>query len=274
MKIIYILGLEHSGTTLTDCLLSSAKGAIGLGEVANFFSRSHMAQYHQKWGKLDDAYLCSCGAHLSHCDFWRTVCDVSGLTGEGHLIEQYSSLLSAAKRVAGDNAVIIDSSKSPRGFDNWLSCATQLNIPLSNMHLIFAFKDPRSFAASMRKKQAKPSTMSTFRHFNYWVGANKALLDYAQSTGVGIRFSSYEKLCSDVQGTLHKLAKDIIDDNNISGNLDHTHAHIGIGNKSFIMRNREQIKYDNTWESSLVIQYLYHLHLSAKKLNSELTAFL
>jgi len=45
MKYIYILGLEHSGTTLTDHMLSAHPRVTGVGEVAQFFSVDHMRHY-------------------------------------------------------------------------------------------------------------------------------------------------------------------------------------------------------------------------------------
>lgn len=59
MKYIFIAGLEHSGSTLTNYLLSQPPKSIGLGEVWQFFNHKHTLNYIQKWGHCDDVNLYS-----------------------------------------------------------------------------------------------------------------------------------------------------------------------------------------------------------------------
>ncbi len=63
IKIIYIAGLGHSGSTLLDVMLSQHPEIQGVGEV----------MFYDNW--RENEYLCSCGELLKQCRFWREVAD-------------------------------------------------------------------------------------------------------------------------------------------------------------------------------------------------------
>jgi hypothetical protein len=80
---IFILGLDHSRTTITDIALGQKIGAISLGEVRRTISpRGH---------ELENRTYCSCGNSYEECEIWQKFTN-------GHLIES-------------ENTAIIDSSK-------------------------------------------------------------------------------------------------------------------------------------------------------------------
>ncbi len=286
MKVIYILGLEHSGTTLTDQLISGASGVVGVGEVARYFSPQQMSHYHRIWGHFDDAYRCSCGQLFDDCEFWRELQPHSGLHSDQAVAAKYAKLVDVAKKIYGNDVVLVDSSKSLSGLQNWLDNAPQLGLSESDFRIVFAVKDPRSFVASMlRKAEAKrreattnsvPATslLSTLRHFNYWVGANREIFAYLSNintrTQVDVQLSLYEELCTNTSQVLARLTNGFIDPAHLSTDINHNQAHIGIGNKSFIMRNRDQIKYDDAWRSNAVLKCIYAVHIKARKLNNEI----
>ena len=57
---IYIFaGLEYSGTTVRDYLLSQSQGAAGLGQVHQFLSSNHMVNYMRQWVDQDDVEISS-----------------------------------------------------------------------------------------------------------------------------------------------------------------------------------------------------------------------
>jgi len=47
------------------------------------------------------------------------------------------------------------------------------------------------------KSEAKRSFIPLLRTFNWWLGANKQLLDYLQCRGVRFILNVYERLCTD-----------------------------------------------------------------------------
>jgi len=94
MKYIYILGLEHSGTTLTDHMLSAHPRVTGVGEVAQFFSVDHMRHYLRKWGELDDHDVCSCGQRWSECELWQAIVHLNGAESQLGKVEKQKALIS------------------------------------------------------------------------------------------------------------------------------------------------------------------------------------
>ena len=148
MKIIYVVGLEHSGTTLTDHLLSTHPNILGLGEVASFFSPEHMRQYIDKWGKYPDVSLCSCKKDWRQCDFWGPIAGLCGLDSDTPILTKYQKLFSYIEKTQGEKTVIVDSSKSIATLKMLVENTSNLGISHNDIFVIFAIKDVRSFAAS------------------------------------------------------------------------------------------------------------------------------
>ncbi len=71
---IFILGLDHSRTTISDIVLGNKIGAISLGEVRRTIS---------PMGKeADNIGLCSCGKEYEECEIWQKLLDGSLLTSK------------------------------------------------------------------------------------------------------------------------------------------------------------------------------------------------
>ena len=71
MKILYIAGLPHSGTTLVARILGEVEGFFAAGEVCGL---SHWTSH---------GALCSCGTALADCPFWNEVLSRSFPEGDG-----------------------------------------------------------------------------------------------------------------------------------------------------------------------------------------------
>ena len=63
-KIIYIVGLSHSGSTILDMLLTTAGKAVGLGQVWTVLREDPV---HTR------TRICSCGASAPECEVWGAV---------------------------------------------------------------------------------------------------------------------------------------------------------------------------------------------------------
>jgi len=61
IKLIYILGLGHSGSTLLDFILGSHSKFESVGEIKNF------GEY------VKDNKLCYCGEKISSCEYWDNI---------------------------------------------------------------------------------------------------------------------------------------------------------------------------------------------------------
>ena len=180
MKYIYILGLEHSGTTLLDHSLSSSRNVVGLGEVASFFSSHHMNDYMARWGNISEAQKCSCGEPWDNCEFWSKLYELNGLYSEVPLIQKYQRLIEHARQIYGEDVVLIDSSKSLEMLNNLWDCRNELGLSKDNFLVILAVKDVRCFAMSMARKTSSDRAFSLFRAFNLWKGANESYINYIE----------------------------------------------------------------------------------------------
>lgn len=71
MKVLYIAGLPHSGTTLLTRVLGEVEGFFPAGEIYALSER------------IDNGDLCGCGAALGECPFWSAVLTSSFPAGDG-----------------------------------------------------------------------------------------------------------------------------------------------------------------------------------------------
>lgn len=136
IRVLYILGSGHSGSTLLDCILGNNPNVFSVGELS-FYNviKNHIPHAKTKHRKGD---FCACGEKMSNCSFWKRIIKIDG--NKFHIKKTYtkqenfnylsqSSNLSRLKRGNFKNAdfellkliasesgrsVILDSSKDPR----------------------------------------------------------------------------------------------------------------------------------------------------------------
>ena len=238
MKYIFIAGLEHSGTTLVNHLLSQHPGTIGLGEIAPFFSPDHMKQYMVRWGKYTESRLCSCGETWGECSFWSDIIELNGLNSDRPLLDKYQRLVQHVRSNYPEKKIIIDSSKSCLCLQTLVDHCDEIGLKRDDILVVFSIKDVRSFAASMGNKTANKSILSTLKAFNLWMNVNNSVFSYLKSQKLPHNVVLYEKLCADprryVEGILEQCGVSF----NEEVELNHNRSHIAMGNKQFILRNR------------------------------------
>ena len=54
--------------------------------------------------------------------------------------------------------------------------------------------------------------------------------------------------------------------------LSHKGSHIALGNKGFTMRNRKEIRYDDSWTKRFTIKLAYALHFRARRIRTSLNS--
>ena len=156
MRVIYIAGASHSGSTLLDMMLNAHPEILSVGEAfqLNRTKRS-------KSGK-PEVTKCSCGAlGLGQCTFWSRVNErimrIHGKSFADLNVNDYrrsddkedanSILFRAISEVSGKEFVV-DSSKMPRRLKHLMGL-DELNV--YPIHLI---RDPRGQIASVMRKGA------------------------------------------------------------------------------------------------------------------------
>jgi hypothetical protein len=80
MKVLYIVGVGRSGSTLLERMLGAVPGSVNAGELNALFSRVSMQDQ-----------LCGCGEPFSACTFWRAVGD-RAFGGWGPVTERMAHL--------------------------------------------------------------------------------------------------------------------------------------------------------------------------------------
>lgn len=164
IKVLYILGMGRSGTTLLDLLLGQIEDFFSVGELQSLWKES-----------LGDGRLCGCGTAVSECPLWMSILNAPGIpappdvirlqeqlrihrtlmsrrTLNSHAASRYRLILSDLYRaIAHETAsrVLVDSSKLP-------SIARLLDrTPGITPFLVQVTRDPRAVAFSwLRKKYA------------------------------------------------------------------------------------------------------------------------
>jgi hypothetical protein len=155
MRVIYIAGAAHSGSTLLDLMLNAHPEIVSVGE---------MLKLNRQLGFRDPerrTYApCSCGApSLMQCRFWSAVdaetratngkslaeLDVldSGMRDPSHAANV--ALFKAIATVSGKN-FIVDSSKIPRRLDQLMQ------FPELDVYPVHLVRDPKGQIASVMRK--------------------------------------------------------------------------------------------------------------------------
>ncbi|MGK2875865.1 MAG: sulfotransferase [Nocardioides sp.] len=172
-RVLLIVGMGRSGSTMIERALAGVPGVVGLGEVVHLWERG-----------VRDNELCACGAPFHDCDFWSQVgrrafggwaaLDVDRviaqraevirtryvsrlLAGRGspswhttlqELTDTHLKVLGAAKDVAGAR-LVVDSSKLP-------AYAAMLATGKVDLRMVEVVRDPRGVAYSLRKTVRRP----------------------------------------------------------------------------------------------------------------------
>ena len=151
IPVIYILGVAHSGTTLTDLLLGSHSHIESLGEVHKYwwFCSRHSPRLAKKC-------RCTCGELISNCAFWNGVRQqLEEIAGSDEVdLEARDTatfeaanrdLFRAAAKYTG-KSVICDSSK-------WSGRLRRLlGSDAFDVHIVHLVRDGRAVASSYRKR--------------------------------------------------------------------------------------------------------------------------
>lgn len=194
IKIIYLLGLGHSGTTLLGRLLGAHSQVVATGGTKNIPLFVH--------GRKS----CSCGATTpDECPFWSRVEQAlqsrrrslatleSGYDSQRRLDHQALTDYYAAVLEASGARVIVDTSRR-RTYLSQLEKNPDLE--LIPVHL---FKDPRGqHSSSKRKGRSLAHTIWTYAMRGRRVRG-------MHPRGRPVLHLSYEALCSDPQGQLSRV---------------------------------------------------------------------
>ena len=149
LKLIYILGSGHSGSTLTDLMLGSHSSIESVGELNKLpeYVSPHSS-------RSDDKRVCTCGVHISKCDYWNSILYQldNSLAYEINNIDTFNKnnyeLIKNILSFTG-KSILLDSSKN---FDRLQKLIASELFDITVIQLI---RDGRAVAYSGQRKQKK-----------------------------------------------------------------------------------------------------------------------
>ncbi len=251
MKIVFILGSGHCGSTLLDLLLDSHSKIVGVGEVATLSPNS----------------LCACGQVARGCDFWNSIIDWKS----GYNFKIYRSKLNfllnrnifiSPKKpykeilpndyinksekvfsrilVNTGTRVIVDSSKNVNRAE---LLSQSKNIEPIIIHLV---RDGRAVTWSYMKKYKK------FFPFAWkWAAENLKIEILKRRNQVKYIYVNYSDLCHDPEKILKQIL-DVLELKFEPQMLDFRKTeHHQIGGNRMKFSSSNQIKEDKEWQKKM-----------------------
>jgi hypothetical protein len=212
VRILYIAGVSHTGSTLLGHVLGDLEDTCYAGEVRNIWQRG-----------IVENRLCTCDAPFAECSFWQAVAGRLPLSAaEGESLSRASRGLRTSRRRPFRNtgfarpetatfasatealydalaavaqvSQIVDSSKSP-AYAEMLS-----RLPTIDLRLLHLVRDPRATIYSHLRRD-RFGYWGAFRRSVYWVRWNVAVERLADA-GTPYARIRYEDFIEDPAGSL------------------------------------------------------------------------
>lgn len=267
VRVVYIAGEGHSGSTLLENILSTDPNSYPVGEVRKlkWFAKKHVYKKSRKGSQ----FLCSCGKDLSRCELWGNVLediDTDKLNPSfkdkiriylnalgilrrisfprGGEKEMYESISQHASHLAGTKIkTIIDSSKV-LPYLSYLSATMDLKI--SVLHIV---RDGRAVINSFEKSK------SIHRHwlktFLFWILTNTSIPLLCRQRGIRYYRVSYDVLAQEPEQVVRKINDTLDLDASIEGLQGvHDTLHTFAGNKGRLGK-MQTIRYDQSWRREM-----------------------
>jgi hypothetical protein len=216
VRVIYVAGVSHTGSTLLGHILGDLKETCYLGQIRNTWQR----------GILENG-ICTCNAPFAECPFWRNVVkrlpfaaeqQAEALTGlfreavrpslgfpfRGTEMSQANraafaapteALYGAASDVAGVRQ-LVDSSKSS------LYAAFLHGLPTIDLRVVHLVRDPRATVYSHLRRYSF-GYGETFKLSLWWLRSNAAIEKLGR-TGVPYTRIRYEDFVEDPAESLRR----------------------------------------------------------------------
>ena len=263
IKVLYILGGGHSGSTVLSLVLGTAPQVFNAGELK---------LYHQHFtleGHKEHSH-CTCGASAPHCPFWNQVEKLSpdleifydpGVKG---YLRQFAKQLLPSHTISSEDdyvliknifltaceinssvKFILDISKSLPRFLH-LRSRPQLEV-----HPIFLVRDGRGYLNSYRKRHGN---RGFFRWIAQWVAINLSISLTLHLKKQPFLKISYDKLCRSPEQTISEINQffGIQIPHDFLRAINGTEFHVRAANPKVLeQKNFSGLELDEKWETEL-----------------------
>lgn len=258
-KIVYIIGLSHSGSTILDLLLGAHPKMLGLGEIRHLL----MGKKTSLEGVKD---VCSCGQLLKNCIFWKDYDSHTKENNHKNYISKYKGVLKLLSDKYGDDIIAVDSTKQISAL------AELLKSQEFDIKVIFILRDVRGWTFSMKsKKEVGLKNKIIASNMYLWFQDNLKIKKFLDKEGVSYIQIGYEELCFQTEYILKAICNFIgIEFDKEMIKLDKSKSHIVFGNRMKVDREKKaNILYDNKWFLSYPINFFYFLLFPIAKWNEK-----
>ena len=259
MKIVYIAGLYHTGSTLMDLTLGNLPKVIGLGEI-----------YKGLRGGFEE--MCSCGEATKECPFWGDIYKTLKEKKDLDMNDKYDLVISTFVEKYDQDYILVDSSKC-HPFDLFFNKDKRdmqglnylIKKPEIDLKVIHMVRDVRSWSNGllMRDERTKHElslinqiyrkfSRSASARFLQWYWGHKKIINFLNRHQVENLRISYEDLAMNTEATLISLTDFLGLDYDPSMLVpSESKSHIVVGNPMrFRQADTKRIKYDSRWLSS------------------------
>ncbi len=200
-RLIYIVGLGGSGTTLISLLLNQMENVLSLGEIEASLRAIRQDQI--------DKDSCTCGKTMQDCQFWGAIIKQAGASETKLTETQLHQLVLEHFLDNFADMTMVDNSKYTDGLDKrWLAPDLADKVDIRFIHVV---RDYRGWATSKERTYA---TYKGYRgrkkplllHCLTWWYRNKVRARQLKSTGRPVLTLSYEALVFNLEQELRKIA--------------------------------------------------------------------
>ena len=252
MKVIYIAGLGHSGSTFLELLLASHPDVVGLGEIGLQVERL-MLESSSGAGEA----LCSCGTTARECEFWGELVAKPWLDRHS----AYEAVFARFEEMF-PGKIAVDSSKGFRHLAKYVAASRS-----NDLRVVLIIRDYRGWALSRSNTNQRKER----RDLGYVFGCYRWMLTNFQfiwrlSRTQDFVHVVYEDLVFSPQVVLQKICSVLglpYDESMLEMNA-RAHNVLGNGMKSDAQKNR-RIWYDHGWMTNprlaLLAPLVFPVHL-------------
>jgi len=255
-KIIFIAGLNHSGSTILDMALGSHPSIVGLGEIINLINAKLEDFQTDEFNRI----RCSCGGDMNTCNFWKDAKKILIEDKTDILIDKYTKLVDYFSNRYGNEIILVDSSKN---ISNYL---TLLNKKF-DFRVIFLIRDCRGWCYSRHSRYGT----NMIRLAYTWLKGNLKIKRFLKKKNILFKQFGYEEIALYLEIMLNEICKFAgLKFDPLMLEPDKTKSHIIRGN---VVREdskkRKVLMYDARWFPSIQLSIFVPLLLPALIWNSK-----
>lgn len=244
IKVIYILGAGHSGSTLLDLLLGSHSQVESVGEINNFYD-----YISPKTDHLKGIRYCTCGTHVDECPYWKPIREnlrsefgtdeISLQPNDPKAFASHNQLVFQSILDVSGKSVICDSSKI------YSRLQGLLNANGFDVEIIHLIRDSRAVAYSYKKKGEKfyPTLIAWLKVNLYeWFKLRKRK---------NYRLLRYEDFVDNPEAALKEILKSAGLNFESEQLLFWKHEHHNLGGNRMRNKGRQEIRKDTKYVQAL-----------------------